>query len=86
MILQLCGLPTYLGGINAFKSYEANLEGIPLDKDGMIVDILEETIKKLLKEDITPKFIYTIPTFQNPAGVVMSESRRKKLIDIANEL
>jgi len=81
----IVGIPTYLGGINAFKSYEANLTGIPLDEDGMRVDILEETIKKLLKENITPKFIYTVPTFQNPAGVVMPESRRKKLIDIANE-
>jgi len=81
----LCGLPTYLGGINAFRSYEANLTGIPLDKDGMRVDILEETVKKLLKDKIIPKFIYVIPTFQNPAGVIMPESRRKKLIDIANE-
>ena len=81
----IVGLPSYLGGINAFRSYEANLTGIPLDQDGMIVDILEEKIKQLLKEDITPKFVYTIPTFQNPAGVVMPESRRKKMIDIANE-
>ena len=51
----------------------------------MQVDILEETIKKLLKDDILPKFIYCVPTFQNPAGVVMSDSRKKKLIDIANE-
>ncbi|HDM66853.1 MAG TPA: PLP-dependent aminotransferase family protein [Thermoplasmatales archaeon] len=78
-------LPSYLGGINAFRSYESNLRGVPLDKDGMRVDILEETIKELLKEDITPKFIYVVPTFQNPAGVVMSEKRRKQLIDIANE-
>ena len=81
----LCGLPTYLGGINAFRSYEANLEGIPLDGDGMQVDVLEDTLKKLRKEEIFPKFIYVVPTFQNPAGVIMSESRRKKLIDIANE-
>ena len=81
----IVGLPTYLGGINAFKSYEANLIGAPLDKDGMRIDILEETIKKLLKEDITPKFIYVIPTFQNPAGVVMPESRRKQLVDLASE-
>ena len=79
------GLPTYLGGINAFRSYEANLVGIPLDKDGMIIDALEEKIKELLKENFTPKFIYAVPTFQNPAGVVMPESRRKKLIDIAKE-
>ena len=41
----IVGLPTYLGGINAFRSYESNLTGIPLDEDGMQVDILEETIK-----------------------------------------
>jgi 2-aminoadipate transaminase len=81
----IVGLPTYLGGINAFRSYESNLTGIPLDKDGMIIDVLEETIKNLLKDEIIPKFIYVVPTFQNPAGVVMSETRRKKLIDIANE-
>jgi len=81
----LVGLPTYLGGINAFRSYESNLTGIPLDEDGMRMDVLEDTIKSLLKEDITPKFIYIVPTFQNPAGVIMPESRRKKLVDIANE-
>ena len=81
----IVGLPTYLGGINAFKSYESYLNGIPLDKDGMRVDILEENIKNLQKENIIPKFVYVVPTFQNPAGVIMSENRRKKLIDIANE-
>ncbi len=81
----IVGLPTYLGGINAFRSYESYLTGIPLDKDGMMVDVLEDTVKKLLKEDVVPKFIYVVPTFQNPAGVIMPESRRKKLIDIANE-
>ena len=43
--VALVGLPTYLGGINAFRSYEANLIGIPLDKDGMIIDALEDKIK-----------------------------------------
>ncbi len=81
----LVGLPTYLGGINAFKSYESNLTGIPLDHDGMRVDLLEETITEMKKEDIIPKFIYVVPTFQNPAGVVMPEKRRKQLIDIASE-
>jgi 2-aminoadipate transaminase len=81
----LVGLPTYLGGINAFRSYESNLTGIPLDENGMQTDVLEETIQDLKKEDIIPKFIYVVPTFQNPAGVVMPEKRRKQLIDIANE-
>jgi 2-aminoadipate transaminase len=83
--VALVGLPTYLGGINAFRSYEANLVGIPLDKDGMIIDALEEKIIELRKENYTPKFIYSVPTFQNPAGVIMPESRRKKLIDVAKD-
>ena len=81
----LVGSPTYLGGINAFRSYESSLTGIPLDKDGMRMDLLEETIKNLLKDDVLPKFIYVVPTFQNPAGVIMPESRRKQLVDIASE-
>ena len=83
--IAMVGLPSYLGGINAFRSYEANLVGIPLDKEGMRVDLLEEKIKELIKQDMSVKFIYTIPTFQNPAGTVMPESRRKKLVDIAHE-
>ncbi len=83
--VALVGLPTYLGGINAFRSYESNLVGVPLDENGMIMDALEEKILELQKDDITPKFIYVVPTFQNPAGVVMPEAHRKKLIDIAND-
>jgi 2-aminoadipate transaminase len=83
--IALVGLPSYLGGINAFRSYEANLVGIPLDKEGMRMDLLEEKLKELLKQDLPVKFIYAIPTFQNPAGTVMPESRRKKLVDIAHE-
>ena len=83
--VALVGLPTYLGGINAFRSYESNLVGIPLDKDGMVIDALEEKIKKLLKQELLPKFIYVVPTFQNPAGVVMPETRRKQLIDVAHQ-
>ncbi|MBS3801659.1 MAG: PLP-dependent aminotransferase family protein [Candidatus Thermoplasmatota archaeon] len=81
----LVGSPTYLGGINAFKSYESNLTGIPLDKDGMRMDVLEDTIKEMIHDDVIPKFIYVVPTFQNPSGVVMPEKRRKELIDIAHE-
>ncbi len=82
--VALVGLPSYLGGINAFRSYEANLIGVPLDKEGIQMDLLEQKIKELIKQEMPLKFIYTVPTFQNPAGTVMPESRRKKLIDIAH--
>lgn len=83
--VAIVGLPSYLGGINAFRSYEANLIGVPLDKEGIQTDLLEEKIKELVKQEMPVKFIYTVPTFQNPAGTVMPESRRKKLIDIAHD-
>jgi len=83
--IAIVGLPSYLGGINAFRSYEANLVGVPLDNEGMQTDLLEEKLKELVKQDQPVKFIYTVPTFQNPAGTVMPESRRKKLVDIAHE-
>jgi len=78
-------LPTYLGAINAFYAYGANMVGVPLDEEGMRVDILEEKIKELKKKGEKLKLIYTVPTFQNPAGVELSEERRKHLLEIAAE-
>jgi len=81
----IVGLPTYLGGINAFIAYGAKMVGIPLDDNGMKVDVLEEKIEELTEKGEKVKLIYTIPTFQNPAGVEMSIERRKKLIEIAKK-
>lgn len=81
----LVGLPTYLGAINAFLAYGAKLVGIPLDENGIKVDLLEEKIKELKKKGEKIKIIYTIPTFQNPAGVELSEDRRKRMAEIAEE-
>src|SRR5664280_1199969 len=81
----LCGLPSYLGGINAFRLYEARMKGVPLDKDGMMADKLEEAIIKIRKTGKRIKFIYVIPDFQNPSGITLSEERRLKIIDIAEK-
>ncbi len=79
----ICGLPSYLGGLSAFRSYGAQLIGIPLDNDGMRADLLEEKLATLKANGEMPKFIYIIPDFQNPAGITMPEFRRKKILDIA---
>ncbi|MEA2055007.1 MAG: PLP-dependent aminotransferase family protein [Candidatus Thermoplasmatota archaeon] len=79
------GSPTYLGGINAFLAYGAKMVGVTLDDDGMKVDELEEKVKESKRKGGNAKIIYTIPTFQNPAGVVMSEDRRKRIAEIAEE-
>jgi 2-aminoadipate transaminase len=75
--------PTYLGGIGAFKAFRGNIETVPLDENGMNVEKLEEALIKLDRNKIPVKFIYLIPTFQNPTGVTLSEERRKRAIDLA---
>ncbi|WP_297090481.1 PLP-dependent aminotransferase family protein [Thermococcus sp.] len=77
--------PTYLAALNAFKYYDPEFLSIPMDDDGMIVDILEEKLRKLSAEGKKVKFVYTVSTFQNPAGVTMSLERRKRLIELARE-
>lgn len=80
----LCGLPSYLGGLNAFTFYGAKLKGISLDRDGMKPEELEETIIVLRELGRKIKFIYVIPDFQNPSGITLPEARRKKIIEIAD--
>ncbi len=76
----VCESPTYLGALNAFKSYEPEILSCPTDKDGMII---EELDKILAKGGV--KFIYVIPDFQNPTGNTWSVERRKGLIEMANK-
>lgn len=75
-----CESPTYLAAINAFKAYGAGFAEIPTDDDGMIMDDLEEALKTG-----KVKFIYVIPTFQNPTGKTWSLERRQKLADLADK-
>jgi 2-aminoadipate transaminase len=81
----ICGLPSYLGGLGAFNSYGAEMVGVKFDDKGMRADILEEKLAELKSQGIKPKFIYTIPDFQNPAGITMPESRRLEIIEIAKK-
>jgi len=71
---------TYPGAIRVFRSCQANCVGIPVDEEGMRVDVLESVLKR-----IKAKLVYTIPTFHNPTGFVMSQNRREKLIRICME-
>jgi 2-aminoadipate transaminase len=75
--------PTYPGAVPTFFSYQADVVQIEMDASGMRVDLLEETLDRLERDGRRPKFIYTVPTFQNPAGVTMSLERRERLVEIA---
>src|SRR5204862_5967303 len=81
----ICEAPTYPGAVPVFSSYEADVVQIEMDSEGMRIDLLEETLARLETEGRRPKFIYTVPTFQNPAGVTLSLPRRKRLVEVANE-
>ena len=77
--------PTYPGAVPTFMSYQADVVQIAMDDDGMRVDELETTLDRLDAEGRRPKFIYTIPNFQNPAGVTLSLPRRRRLVEVAKE-
>src|SRR4051812_21446120 len=61
--------PTYPGAVPVFHAYQADVLQIDLDADGMRVDLLEEALDRLERDGRRPKFVYTVPSFQNPAGV-----------------
>ncbi len=77
----LCENPSFIGALNTFRSYSANLVGVPMDRDGMDIGALEEALRR----EKNVRLIYTIPTFQNPAGVTMSVQRRKRLLELAQK-
>jgi DNA-binding transcriptional MocR family regulator len=70
--------PTYMGALQCFRAAGARLMSVPVDGEGMRTDLLASLLGRC-----SPKFIYTLPTFQNPSGSVMSLERRMRLLDLA---
>ncbi len=77
----ICENPSFIGALNAFRSYNVNLKGLDVGNDGIDPDELEN----LLKTDKRVKLIYLIPTFQNPAGICMSLEKRKAVLALAKK-
>jgi 2-aminoadipate transaminase len=76
----LCESPSFIGAIQTFLTYEADLWGVAMDERGMMIEDLEEKIKKH-----KPKFVYTIPTFQNPTGKTLTEDRRRAMLEVCEK-
>ncbi len=76
---------TYGGALSRLAKFGVNIVGIPLDNDGMRMDALKAKLEELKAKGITPKYIYTIPTVQNPTGSIMPEARRREMIALARE-
>ncbi|MBS3782260.1 MAG: PLP-dependent aminotransferase family protein [Candidatus Thermoplasmatota archaeon] len=81
----IVGSPTYLGATGAFRAFEANMETVPVHKDGMDMEMLRRKLGKLKNKGKLPKFIYVVLTFQNPSGATMSAEKREELLEIASE-
>lgn len=77
----ICEAPSFIGSLNTFRSYGAKLLGVPMEEDGMDMEALEGTLRTHDKV----RFIYTIPTFQNPSGITMSLEKRRRLYELAKE-
>jgi 2-aminoadipate transaminase len=76
---------SYQGAINRLTRLGVNVVGIPLDHEGMRMDALAEALADLKHRGITPKYIYTIPTVQNPTGTIMPLARRAELLKLAEQ-
>jgi DNA-binding transcriptional MocR family regulator len=74
--------PSFIGAIAAFKSYEANLVGIPLDNDGIDIEKLTQTLDSL---DDKVKLLYISPYFHNPAGIIYSKKRKETLLKLLTD-
>lgn len=81
----IVGMPTYLGGLSAFRNYGADIHGIKLDKGGLKADDLEKKIIELKNKGKKIKFVYVVPDFQNPSGITMTEKRRLQIIELAKK-
>ena len=81
----IVGSPTYLSALTAFKTAAPDIREAKLDKDGMIPEALEETVKQAVSEGKQVKFVYIIPSFQNPMSSMMTMERRKKIIELAKK-
>src|SRR5919199_4373614 len=76
--------PTYPGAVPVFVSYQADVVQVEMDAHGMRTDVLRAELERLDREGRVPKFIYTVPSFQNPAGVTLALERRRELVRLAH--
>jgi DNA-binding transcriptional MocR family regulator len=74
--------PSYVGALGSFAAYQARVVHVAMDAHGLVPELLQEALHALAARGITPKFLYTIPNFHNPAGVTMAVQRRREVLEI----
>ncbi|TQM36008.1 DNA-binding transcriptional MocR family regulator [Pseudonocardia cypriaca] len=74
--------PSYVGALGSFAAYQARVVHVAMDEHGLVPELLRDALRSLAAEGITPKFLYTIPNFHNPAGVTLAVERRAEVLEI----
>lgn len=74
--------PSYVGALGTFAAYQADVVHVPMDDEGIIPEALRDTIERVTMSGRRIKFLYTVPSFQNPAGISLPPSRRREILDI----
>ncbi|MBN1996100.1 PLP-dependent aminotransferase family protein [candidate division KSB1 bacterium] len=77
--------PTFVGALGVFRNTRAHVMGVPMDENGLIVEKLEEIVQDLKSRKQKIKFLYIIPNFQNPSGLLTAVERRKQILQIATD-
>jgi 2-aminoadipate transaminase len=77
--------PTYLAALHVLRSHEARIVPVPIDDGGLDPDALRTTLRELARSGVKPRFLYAIPSFQNPSGATWSEERRRKITKLCEE-
>lgn len=80
--LVLTEAPTYVGALGAFTSFQAEMQSVPTDEQGIIPNALDERLRSIAAAGRRVKFLYLVPTFQNPSGYTLAAERRPQVIDI----
>ncbi|SDS48007.1 DNA-binding transcriptional regulator, MocR family, contains an aminotransferase domain [Pseudarthrobacter equi] len=74
--------PTYVGALNTFEAYQVQVETVAMDQSGLVPELLEARIAALQLAGKSIKFLYTIPSFNNPSGITLAAERRQEIVDI----
>jgi DNA-binding transcriptional MocR family regulator len=81
----LAEAPSYVGALTTFASYQAQVVQVPMDDDGLVPEALDTALRSLRAQGRAAKFLYTIPNFQNPAGVTLAVTRRVEIMRLCAE-
>jgi 2-aminoadipate transaminase len=83
--LVITEAPTYFRAVTVFRNHDALIEDVPIDSEGICVDVLDEMLADKSKNGQMPKLLYTVPTYQNPSGSTLPLERREKLLKLSSQ-